>query len=58
MRIDLRVTRRLGVGFADHNNVVQAARRSGDLRAVRDATRAREVLFRGAVPQEAITLIQ
>jgi len=45
--------------FIDHNNVVQAARRSGDLTVARDATRAEEVLFKGpeGVPRSAVVLL-
>jgi RHS repeat-associated protein len=47
-----------GVGFIDHNNVVQAARRSGTLTDVQNAIRAEEVLFRGSIPPEVIRLIR
>ncbi|MFC3503111.1 LamG-like jellyroll fold domain-containing protein [Micromonospora krabiensis] len=47
-----------GAKFIDHNNVMQAARRSGDSRVVRDARRAEEVLFVGPIPRDAITLIR
>ena len=56
--IDVDEAMRTGTGFVDHNNVLQGAARSGDLRAVRDAKRAQEVLFKGAIPAEAITLIR
>jgi hypothetical protein len=48
----------LATAFVDHNNVMQAARRSGDSRVVRDARRAKEVLFVGSIPYEAMTLIR
>ncbi|GAA0811418.1 LamG-like jellyroll fold domain-containing protein [Spirilliplanes yamanashiensis] len=47
-----------GAKFIDHNNVMQAANRSGDSRVVRDARRAEEVLFVGSIPHDAITLIR
>jgi len=47
-----------GAKFIDHNNVMQAAKRSGDSRIVRDARRAEEVLFVGSIPHDAITLIR
>jgi RHS repeat-associated protein len=45
--------------FIDHNNVLQAARRSGDLTVARDAKRAEEVLFKGpeGIPASAAKLI-
>lgn len=46
-----------GARYIDHNNVVDAVRRSGNLRAVRDAKRAEEVLFRGTIPKEAVRII-
>ncbi len=46
-----------GARFVDHNNVIGAVKRAGDLRGVRDAKRAQEVLFRGTIPSEAVRII-
>jgi hypothetical protein len=46
-----------GAKFIDHNNVMQAARRGGDSRVVRDARRAEEVLFSGSIPRNAMRFI-
>ncbi|WP_407566802.1 polymorphic toxin-type HINT domain-containing protein [Polymorphospora sp. A560] len=47
-----------GAKFVDHNNVMQAATRSGNSRVVRDARRAEEVLFIGVIPYDAMTLVR
>ena len=57
VEIDVGAASAGGSKFIDHNNVVQAARRSGDLRAVRDAKRALEVMFRDGIPWDAIRRI-
>ncbi|WP_430792013.1 Hint domain-containing protein, partial [Actinoplanes sp. G11-F43] len=43
-----------GARYIDHNNVMQAAKRSRDSKVVRDARRAEEVLFVGLIPYDAM----
>jgi RHS repeat-associated protein len=57
IEIDVRTAQAGGSHFIDHNNVMQAAQRSGSLTAVRNAKRAEEVLFRHGIPYEAIKKI-
>jgi RHS repeat-associated protein len=49
-----------GVGFVDHGNVMQAVQRSGDQLAIRNASRSREVMFKGPtpIPPTAITTVR
>jgi RHS repeat-associated protein len=42
--------------YIDHNNVLQGAKQSKNLTVLRDARRAEEVLFKGEIPHEAMTL--
>jgi RHS repeat-associated protein len=49
-----------GVGYADHNNVMQAVRRSGNQQDIANASSAREVMFKGPtpIPPTAITFVR
>jgi RHS repeat-associated protein len=49
-----------GVGFVDHNNVMQAVRRSGTALDISNASSAREVMFKGPtpIPPTAITVVR
>jgi RHS repeat-associated protein len=57
VEIDVAKAEAGGANFIDHNNVMQAARRSGDSKTVRDAKRAEEVLFGAPIPADAMKLI-
>lgn len=47
-----------GAKFIDHNNVIQAVRRIGDFKLFKFASEAREVMFRGTISPEAVTIIK
>jgi RHS repeat-associated protein len=57
VEIDVAEATKGATTFIDHNNVVQACKRSGTLTDVSNAKRAEEVLFRGPVPHSAMKLI-
>jgi hypothetical protein len=44
--------------FIDHNNVLQATKRKGTLKDVKNARNAKEVLFKGEVPASAVVEIK
>ncbi|MFC5474360.1 RHS repeat-associated core domain-containing protein [Paraherbaspirillum soli] len=56
VKIDVEAAIAGGAKYVDHNNVLQGAKQSKDLKVQRDARRAEEVLFKGEIPHEAMTL--
>ena len=52
--IDIDRAIELGTGYVEHNNVLSGVRRGGTARDIGNASRAREVLFKGPIPIEAI----
>ena len=57
VEIDIKKATMGDTTFIDHNNVMSAVKRKGTLTDKKNAERAKEVLFKGEIPYDAITLL-